>query len=204
MTLFSNMRTQSTRDPCAPSAAGAAVRELKPVDVLLHPVRLRIAQAFLGDRSLTTGDLRAELSDVPSATLYRQVAALAEGGVLEVVDERRVRGSVERTYRLRSGAALVDADAARTMTHDEHRRAFMTFVLGLVADFDAYLDRGDVDLGRDLVGYRRNALYLTDAELTDVLDGLRGVLGPHLDHGPGDGRSRRLLATVLMPGVADR
>ena len=28
-------------------------------DLLLHPVRLRIVQAFLGDRALTTGDLRA-------------------------------------------------------------------------------------------------------------------------------------------------
>lgn len=175
--------------------------ELRPVDVLLHPVRLRIAQAFLGDRALTTGDLRAELPDVPSATLYRQVAALAEGGVLEVVDERRVRGSVERTYRLRAGAAHVDGDAARSMTLDEHRQGFMTFVLGLVADFDAYLNRGDVDLERDLVGYRRNALYLTDAELTEVIDGIRAVLGPHLGNGPGDGRSRRLLATVLVPGA---
>jgi hypothetical protein len=43
-------------------------------DLLLHPVRLRIVQAFLGDRALTTGDLRAELPDVPPASLYRHVA----------------------------------------------------------------------------------------------------------------------------------
>src|SRR4051794_33721767 len=119
-----------------PSTPDRSERQLRPADVVLHPVRMRIVQAFLGDRQLTTGELRAEVTDVPSATLYRQVAALAQGGVLEVVDEQRVRGAVERTYRLRTGAAHVDADAARQMTVEEHRQTFLTFALGLLADFD--------------------------------------------------------------------
>jgi DNA-binding transcriptional ArsR family regulator len=60
-------------------------------DLLLHPVRLRILRAFLGDRALTTTELRTELPDVPPASLYRHVARLADGGVLSVVAERRVR-----------------------------------------------------------------------------------------------------------------
>ena len=74
-------------------------------DLLLHPVRLRIVQAFLGDRALTTSGLRTELSDVPAASLYRHVARLVAGGVLAVVTERRVRGALERTYVLRTSAA---------------------------------------------------------------------------------------------------
>ena len=60
------------------------------VDLLLHPVRLRIVQAFLGDRALTTAQLAAELSDVPTGSLYRHVALLTKAGVLHVVAERRV------------------------------------------------------------------------------------------------------------------
>src|SRR5215467_1711411 len=57
-------------------------------DLLLHPVRLRIVQAFLGDRALTTSALAGELADVPPASLYRHVAKLVragvhQGGVLE-------------------------------------------------------------------------------------------------------------------------
>ena len=47
-------------------------------DLLLHPVRWRIVQAFLGDRTLTTAELHAELSDVPMASLYRHVGLLAD------------------------------------------------------------------------------------------------------------------------------
>src|SRR5215831_1697445 len=61
-------------------------------DLLLHPVRLRILQTFLGDRTLTTSDLQAELPDVPPASLYRHVGKLVDAGVLAVVSERRVRG----------------------------------------------------------------------------------------------------------------
>ena len=172
---------------------------MRPADVLLHPVRLRIAQAFLGDRTLTTTSLRQEMPDVPAATLYRQITALVDGGVLEVVDERRVRGAVERIYRLRTGAASVDAEGAAEMSVDEHRRAFLTFVAGLLADFDRYLDAGDADLGRDVAGYRRTALYLTDAETLELVEDLRAVLAPRLAHPAGGDRTRRLFATVLMP-----
>ena len=51
-------------------------------ELVLHPVRLRIVQAFLGTPSLTTAQLRERLPDVPAATLYRQVATLVEGGLL--------------------------------------------------------------------------------------------------------------------------
>jgi hypothetical protein len=74
---------------------------MTPADVLLHPVRLRLIQAFLGDRALTTADLRDELPDVPPASLYRHIARLVDAAVLSVVSERRVRGALERTYVLR-------------------------------------------------------------------------------------------------------
>jgi len=70
-------------------------------DLLLHPVRLRIVQAFLGDRALTTSALIAELGTSPPPGLYRHVARLVDAGVLAVVAERRARGALERTYVLR-------------------------------------------------------------------------------------------------------
>ncbi|MEK8107241.1 hypothetical protein NKG94_22585 [Micromonospora sp. M12] len=39
--------------------------------------------------------------------MYRHIAVLAEAGVLEVVDERRVRGTVERSYRVRQDQGTI-------------------------------------------------------------------------------------------------
>ena len=169
-------------------------------DLLLHPVRLRIVQAFLGDRALTTSDLAAELADVPAASLYRHVARLVDAGVLAVVAERRVRGALERTYVLRLTAATVGLDEVAAMSADDHRQAFMAFVAGLLGDFDRYLARGDIDLLRDGVGYRMAGLWLDDAEYAELLRELTRVLQPKLAHPPGPGRKRRILGYVLMPG----
>jgi DNA-binding transcriptional ArsR family regulator len=169
-------------------------------DLLLHPVRLRIVQAFLGDRALTTSDLAAELADIPPASLYRHVARLVDAGVLAVVSERRVRGALERTYVLRLLAASVGLDEVEPMTAEDHRHAFMAFVAGLLGDFDRYLARGDIDLLRDGVSYRLAALWLDDAEYAGLLRDLTRVLQPRLANLPGPGRRRRILGSVLLPG----
>jgi predicted DNA-binding transcriptional regulator YafY len=176
-------------------------------DLLLHPVRLRIVQAFLGERPLTTSELSAELSDVPSASLYRHVARLVDAGVLQVVSERRVRGALERTYMLRLAAASIGPDEIASMSADEHRQAFMAFVAGLLADVDRYLQRGDADPLQDGVGYRLAAMWLDDAEHAELLRDLVRVLQPRLANAPRKGRRRRILATVLLLGddaVRDR
>ena len=164
-------------------------------DLLLHPIRLRIIQAFLGDRALTTSQLAAELPDVPPGSLYRHVGLLVSAGVLGIAAEHRVRGAVERTYILRVAAAQADA----AMTTEEHRRAFMAFVAGLLGDFDRYLALGEPDPARDGVGYRMGALWLSDAELAEFLHDLAPVVQPRMANAPGPGRRRRIVAGVLMP-----
>jgi hypothetical protein len=169
-------------------------------DLLLHPVRLRIVQAFLGDRALTTSALSAELADIPAASLYRHVARLVNAGVLAVVAERRVRGALERTYVLRLSTASIGLDKVAGMSKDDHRQAFMAFVAGLLGDFDRYLARDDTDLLRDGVSYRQAGLWLDDAEYAELLRELTRVLQPRLANPPAPGRKRRILGTVLLPG----
>jgi len=168
-------------------------------NLLLHPVRLRILKAFLGDRALTTTQLAAELDDVPAGSLYRHIALLTKAGVLQVVAERRVRGTVERTYSIRLFAAQIQPGEVAAMTRDEHAHAFMAYVAGLLADFDRYLAAGTPDPVRDGADYRVAAMWLTDAEFADFLRDLRNVAQPRRANAPGRGRRRRMLFYVLLP-----
>jgi len=172
---------------------------MSSADLLLHPIRLRIIQTFLGDRQLTTSQLRVELADVAPATLYRQVSVLAQASVLTVVDERRVRGTVERTYALSIADAQLSADDMSKMTPDDHRRAFMAFLAGVLADVDRYIDAGDVDLERDGAGYRTVGLWLTTDELEEMVTVIAAAVQSRAGYGPGGGRTRRMLSTVLIP-----
>jgi DNA-binding transcriptional ArsR family regulator len=168
-------------------------------DLLLHPVRLRIVKAFLGERALTTSELAAELDDVPPGSLYRHVALLTGAGVLQVVAERRVRGAVERTYMLRLFAAQIGPGEARAMSAEEHGQAFMAYVAGMLADADRYLAAGQPDPARDGADYRLGALWLTDAEFAEFIRDLAAVFQPRLANAPGKGRKRRMVYTVFLP-----
>src|SRR3954452_20086993 len=161
-------------------------------DLLLHPVRLRIVQAFLGGRTLTTAEVRSELPDVPVASLYRHVGLLADAGVLTVVGERKVRGTAERSYRLELGRASADVEG---MSVEDHRRAFRTFVATLLADFDRYLERteGRPDLAGDRIGYRQTAVWVTDDEFDAMVADLAAVLRPRAEQRPDGARRRRFL-----------
>jgi hypothetical protein len=168
-------------------------------DLVLHPVRLRIVKAFLGDRALTTKQLAVELADVPAGTIYRHVARLTEAGVLQVVAERRVRATTERTYALRMYAAQMQPDEIAAMSLDEHVNAFVAYIAGLLGDFDRYIATKPENPGQDGSGYRVAAMWLTDAELHDYLRELAAISQPRLANAPGAGRQRRMLYTVVLP-----
>ncbi|WP_433528440.1 helix-turn-helix domain-containing protein [Micromonospora sp. CA-263727] len=169
------------------------------LDLLLHPVRLRIVQALLDGQPSTTTQLRDRLPDIAPATMYRHVATLASAGVLEILDERRVRGAVERTYRLRREHAELDPAARAAMTPDDHRQVFTAFVGGLLADFDRYLADDGVQPAADGVTYQQAALWLTDDERAELLVELRTAVTSRMGHEPDSIRKRWMVTLVAMP-----
>src|ERR1700692_3175715 len=172
---------------------------MKRADLLLHPVRLRIILAFARGRRLTPKQVAGDLPDVPQATLYRQIERLYRGGALAIADERRIRGAVERTYVLAEGGASVSPEDLAKSSREDHLGYFAAFAAGLIAQFQQYLERSEIDLVKDGVGYRQVVLNLTDEELMEMAHALNAALGRFLAYEPGPGRQRRMLATVLFP-----
>ncbi|MFD7156168.1 helix-turn-helix domain-containing protein [Kribbella sp. NPDC059898] len=172
-----------------------------PLELLAHPVRLRIVHALRGGRELTTGELGERVADVSKATLYRHVELLADGGILEVAEERRVRGAVERRFRLRSERASITPEQLAELTVEDHRRGFATAMAALLAEFTAYTERDGADPIADLVGYRQHGVWLTDAELHQLIEGLRAAILPMLSNEATPDRSRYLLSPILFPAA---
>jgi len=169
------------------------------VDLLLHPVRIRVVHAFAGGRTLTTAELGEHLPDVPKTTLYRHVGILAAAGLLEVIGEQRVHGAVERTYRLDRARTRISPQEAAAMTVDDHRHGFAAAMAALLADFSAYLDRPDADPTADMVGYVQVPLWLSKAEIAAMAEQVRAMLMSKIDNVPEPGRRLYLLSPILFP-----
>jgi DNA-binding transcriptional ArsR family regulator len=170
--------------------------------VLLHPVRLRIVQAFAspsGSRRLTVQELAALLDDVPQTSLYRHVQALYRAGVLAIARSRRVRGTIERTYVLAAGGGRLPAGEFATASREDHLRYFNAFLGSLAAEFARYLRREKIDPIADHIGYQTLVLELSDDELADFERGLRDLVTSHLRRPTAPDRRRRLLSIVTLP-----
>ncbi len=168
-------------------------------DLILHPVRMRVLGALAGGRNLTAGQMAERLGNVPLPSLYRHLGKLVKGGVLAVLEERRVRGAVERVYGLAEGSASLTADDLADADRDDHMRYFMTFLASLVDDFARYLEHGEVDFEKDGVGYAQTPLQLSDREFEDVVGEIRDVLMRAAANEAAPGRRRRLFSTIILP-----
>jgi DNA-binding transcriptional ArsR family regulator len=171
-------------------------------DLILHPVRMRLLVA-LARRQLTAGQLSARLPDVPQATLYHHLGLLTRAGLLHVVSERPVRGTLEKRYALADDtddtALLSPADLAHA-SREDHLRYFTLFVATLLADFARYLQQDvPLDFVADGVGYHETPFYLSDEEFAQAAAAINHALRPFLGHQPAPHRRRRLFATIVFP-----
>ncbi|MFD7378226.1 helix-turn-helix domain-containing protein [Streptomyces mirabilis] len=169
------------------------------LDLLAHPIRLRIVHAMGGGRLLTTTQLCARIPEASKATVYRHIDLLVDGEILEVAEEHRVRGAVQRHYRLRQDRAVIGSETVRTLTPTDHRQTFATAMTALLAEFNAYLAREGADPVADQVGYRQHALWLSPAELEELTGELRAAIAPRLANRPSPERAQYLLSPIHFP-----
>ena len=73
------------------------IRDLEQVRLLADPLKLRLLQAF-AESAKTTKQAAEELGEKVTK-LYRHVDALHDVGLLEVVEEKQKRGTIERTFQ---------------------------------------------------------------------------------------------------------
>lgn len=170
----------------------------KKADLLLHPVRMRILQQVMLEKRLTAQELVERLPEVPPATLYRHLSRMVAGSVLEVVEQRQVRGAVERVYAVQMDKAVVTAEDLAKMSPEEHMKYFTMYMSNLLGAFHRYL-QGDVNMVRDGLTYRFVELYQTDEEYQQMLAELRAAIIKHMENPPGPGRRARTVATMVIP-----
>lgn len=170
-------------------------------DLILHPVRMRLL-AHLARRKLTARQLSEVLPDVPQATLYHHLGTLTRAGLLRIVSERPVRGTVEKVYTLAAADAVLGPDELANASREDHLRYFTVFLATLLGDFAHYLQQeGPIDLAADGVGYREIPFYLSDDEFAQATKAVSQALLPFLSYEPAPHRRRRLMSTIIFPDV---
>ncbi|MCL5047278.1 MAG: helix-turn-helix domain-containing protein [Firmicutes bacterium] len=173
---------------------------MKQVDLLLHPVRMRIIQAFLGEKSLTTSQLADDLTDIPKGSLYRHVGLLKKAGVLRIVSEKRVRATIERTYMLSLASARLSPKDISDLTPHDLLEGFLAYVSSLIAEGEHYLSNPAAEPVVDGFGFRVAGVWLSDEEYASFSRKLADVYQEAIIKQSGENKKRRVIYTVIIPG----
>ena len=164
--------------------------------VMLNPVRMRIVQILAARGQATAGDICAVIGDVPRTTAYRHIGILVDAGVISVVAERRVRGTVERTLAVNTSAL------AEASTGDNAVREILQALLTVYVKFERYFSRPGHSGGKQTVFFNNTVLMMTDAEFDQFLADLRALLTSYNFEDP-TGRKPRDLSIISAPTGGD-
>jgi len=94
-------------------------------------------------KNMTTLELCKAIPEIPRATLYRHINVLLEAGLIKVVEERKVRGSYERTFAF-------DKEAMKTALAQENLPGLTSDILNnMQKRFQAYFGGGPLDRNGD-------------------------------------------------------
>ncbi len=170
-------------------------------NLLLHPIRLQIVTA-LSNRQMTAGELAETIPAVPLTTLYRHINMLVEGGMLKVVNETQVRGTVERTYALATRPSL-NADDLRGMKKQDFQQAFMIYLSSLMGAAQHYLDskedNEDFNPLADGMDLNLGTLHLNDDEFQLLNRRILELILSAAVIPAGEGRKPRTFTYLFIP-----
>jgi hypothetical protein len=162
---------------------------------------MRIVLAIVG-REMTAQQLAGELPDIPQATLYRNINTLVAAGILAVVQERRVRNTIEKTYALPSQDLLLTAEDLEDAEPDDYIRMFTQYLGLQLGYYVRYIQQGDIDLGRDHAVFHMFPVYLSEAEAQRMAEAVNAALLPFARNEPSPERQRYILGLLSLPDVA--
>ena len=176
------------------------------IKALSNPVAYRVLAAIGMRGPQTTGELASVLGDVPSSSLYRQLARLRDAGILRVSAERQARGAVERTYALasREAGALTAAQVAAAPV-SQLRATLRNFMAAMFADTSAHIESRGFARGRSLMSASLAVSDLTDEAYAGIRHELHATLARASKKSAGGATARkRYIYLVTLPELASK
>lgn len=166
---------------------------------LSDPVRCRLLLEIHNKERATAKQLAKTCQDITHATLYRHLKKMVADGILHVVGENKIRGTLERIYAVSPDLSL----DAKKMVEENDGQAYMLlftqFTLGLTEEFQRYASLPDIDIVRDGSGFTVAPVYATTKELTAAMTEIAKILQPLVSNEKTKNRDLHSIAIITTP-----
>jgi len=166
---------------------------------MANPISFRIISVLGTHGKLTTEQIGEELSDVPVSTLYRHLSRLRAVDLINVVEERQARGTVERTYAVVPSNSRLQPQEVQTAPIAHVRAAFRNFIANLTANVLSYVDGRAFAKDRTQLRSFQAAAELTDEEYANVSQTIVDEIVAAKTRSTGGPTKRRLFYIIALP-----
>lgn len=171
----------------------------KLMDCITNPVRCKLLLEIYSQGQATAKHLADACNDIPQATLYRHLKKMLGDGILKVVEETQIRGTLEKTYAL---AFDINDDFGKILEENSgtlYMQVFMQYILGFAKQFQQYCKAPDINIKEDMTGFSLSPLYLSDEELTDLVKNISDIIKTAKDNEPKANRKLRTIGVIISP-----
>lgn len=139
-------------------------------DVMLNSTRMRIVQALASHEKRTATELSEIINDVPRTTLYRHINILIDAKVVTIVEEKKIRGSFERTLSLN-----IEELSRQRDTKELPKQAF-GFLMNTYSKFQHYFERDNFVPANNKIFFNNTIMMMSDKEFDLFLADLQTLL----------------------------
>lgn len=116
---------------------------INKVDILMHPVRMKIAQVLMRnkDHGLTPLEMVKIIKNVPQATLYRHIQIMLNSDVIRVIKEKKVKSVSEKYYALNENEARLSIEDWKRVSSEKKLDYVSYYQLSLLTQYQSYLKK---------------------------------------------------------------
>lgn len=171
----------------------------KIMECITNPVKCKLLLEIHSQERATAKHLSDVLSDIPQATLYRNLKKMLNDGLIKVVEKKQVRGTVESTYAL---ALNLNSEFEAILAENSgplYMQLFMQYFLGFAKQFREYCKSPNIDIKKDMSGFSLSHLYLSDEELIELMKNISNIIKMVEKNEPKAERKLRTLGIIVTP-----
>ncbi|MFR8338281.1 MAG: hypothetical protein ACLVAW_17270 [Eisenbergiella massiliensis] len=170
----------------------------KLMECITNPVKCKLLLEIYSQGQATAKHLSDKYTDIPPATLYRHLKRMLHDGILKVVEETQVRGTVERTYALAQNINSIWKKYWKKLRRTLYQY-FMQIYHGLCQTISTVLPVPNINIKEDMTGFSLSPLYLSDEELTALVTEISKTISAVKNNEPNAERKLRTIGVIISP-----
>ncbi|MFP3154666.1 hypothetical protein LQZ18_09620 [Lachnospiraceae bacterium ZAX-1] len=171
----------------------------KIIACFTNPAKCKLMIEISSKKQVTAKQLAKKFTDIPQTSLYRYLKSMADDGVLKIVKENQIRGTVEKVYACALDFSIEVGKMIKENNGQVYMLLFSQYMMGFMQEFREYTSRADIDIVKDCSGFSLAPVYATREELESALRKFGEILAPLMQNEKTPERSLHNIGIITTP-----